>query len=90
MENKGVLYVTSPLLAGHMGQAKHVEEVFLVLQLGEAVHLFRGESGAEGGNGCHSRTRGLPLALYRRRGDAALSQHPPPLPPLLLHQEVMS
>lgn len=82
------MYVTSPLLVGHMGQAEHVEEVFLVLQVRGAVHLLWGENGAEGGSGCHRRQRGLPLASYCWRGDAALSQHPPPLPPLLMKQLV--
>ena len=39
--------LTSPLLLADVGQAEHGEESDLVLQLGRAVHLLRGEARAE-------------------------------------------
>ncbi len=73
--------LTSPLLYSDMGQSEHGEEPLLILQLWRSVHLLRGEASAELGG----RRRRAFRVRDRWRG-AALPEHPPPLPPLLLHQ----
>ena len=64
-----------------MRQSEHGEEALLILQLGCSVHLLRGEARAELGR----RGRSAFRVQGGRRG-AALPEHPPPLPSLLLHQ----
>lgn len=73
---------TSPLLGADVGQVEHEEEVLLLLHLRHAVHLLGGVGGGQG-SGRGGRRGGFPLAVCRRRGDAALPHQSPSLPPLL-------
>lgn len=65
-----------------MGQSEHGEEPLLILQLWCSVHLLRREARAKLGR----RRRRSALRVRDRWRGAALPEHPPPLPSLLLHQ----
>lgn len=74
-------FLTFSLLHSDMRQSEHGEESLFILQLWCSVHLFRGEACAE-----LRRRRRSAFWLQGRWWGAALPEHPPPLPSLLMHQ----
>lgn len=71
---------TFSLLGCDMRQSEHGQETLLIFQFWCLVHLLRGEACVE------LWQRRSALGLRNRGRRATLPEHPPPLPPLLLHQ----
>lgn len=70
-----------------MGQVEHKEKFLLLLHLGCAVHLLGSVRGGQG-SWSGGRGGGFPLAVRRRRREAALPHESSSLPSLLCEKVI--